>query len=79
MISAQSLGYLQLKDKQKDVITNFLSGNDVFAILPMGYGKSLCYTCLPRACDILSETEGSMIVVLTPLVAIIQDRYVVST
>ena len=50
-VSAQSLGYMTLKQKQKDVILNILTGKDVFAVLPTGYGKSLClcYTCLPKA------------------------------
>ena len=37
----------RFKDKQKEVILNFVSGRDVFAALPTGYGKSLCYGCLP--------------------------------
>ena len=57
-IAARSLGYTSLKDKQTEVITNFLLGNDVFAVLPMGYGKSLCYTSLPKAFDIIFETEN---------------------
>ncbi len=39
---ARSLGYSSLKDKQLEVIENFVSGHDVFAVLPTGYGKSLC-------------------------------------
>ena len=35
-----SLGYSSLlKDKQREIIVSFVSGNDVFAILPTGYGK----------------------------------------
>jgi len=45
---ALSLEYLSLREQQKDVITKFVAGSDVFAIslLPTGYGKSLCYACL---------------------------------
>jgi len=44
---AKDLGYSVLKDIQKNVISSFVLGNDVFAVLPTGYGKSLCYACLP--------------------------------
>ena len=45
---ALSLGYYSLQEHQKDVVANFVTGNDVFAILPTCYGiKSLCYACLP--------------------------------
>ena len=43
------LGYCSLKDKQKEAIVAFLSGKDVFVALPTGYGKILCYGCLPGA------------------------------
>ena len=43
--AALYLGYDNLKDEQKSVITKFVSGSDVFAILPTGFGKSLCYAC----------------------------------
>ena len=55
---------------------NFLAGNDVFAVLPTGYGKSLCYTCLPKAFDLMWNAEGLIVVVITPLTAIIKDQVV---
>ena len=39
---ARSFGYVSLKSEQKAVIKDFVTGNDVFAVLPTGYGKSLC-------------------------------------
>ena len=60
VISASAaLGYASLKDKQKVVITQFVSGRDVFAALPTGYAKSLCYGCLPRVYDDLRSTTGA--------------------
>ena len=43
---ASSLGYLDLKKDQSTVINSFVSGNDVFADLPTGFGKTLCYALL---------------------------------
>ena len=42
MQSAQALGYSELKEKQVEVVEKFLTGHDVFGVLPTGYGKSLC-------------------------------------
>ena len=50
----------------------FLSGSDVFAVLPTGFGKRFCYACLPFAFELLGETEEKpIVVVVTPLTAII--------
>ena len=46
-IAAAKLGFADLKSHQLEVILAFVTGNDVFAVLPTGYGKSLCYACLP--------------------------------
>ena len=47
----QKLGYLQSKPEQLKVIMEFVNGRDVFAVLPTGYGKALCYACLPLIFD----------------------------
>ena len=41
------LGYTELKREQVLAIRKFVEGNDVFVNLPTGFGKTLCYTCLP--------------------------------
>ena len=40
-----------MKVDQLDVAIAFVEGTDVFAILPTGFGKSLCYACLPASFD----------------------------
>ena len=45
--AGKELGYDHLKPKQELIIASFLKG-DVFGILPTGFGKLLCYTCLQK-------------------------------
>ena len=73
-VATEAIGYQSLKDKQREVIVNFVKGNDVFAVLPTSYGKGLCYTCLPIVYDCLLGTEGSIVLVVTPLIGIIKDQ-----
>ena len=61
-IAAEELGYPM---EQLDVAIAFVEGRDVFAILPTGFGKSLCYACLPASFDrMLEQDQGDSIVVL---------------
>ena len=72
--AAKQLGYV-LKAEQRSVIRSFVMGEDVFAVLPTGFGKSLCYECLPIVFDNI-RTDGlfSIIIVVTPLIAIMKDQ-----
>ncbi len=36
-------GFQTFKEGQKEIIEALMAGNDVFAMLPTGRGKSLCY------------------------------------
>ena len=45
-----SLDMMTLKPEQLTV-ERFVQRSDVFAILPTGYEKSLCYGCLPLVYD----------------------------
>ena len=39
--AARRLGYEQLRDLQLKVVAEVVTGRDVFAVLPTGYGKPL--------------------------------------
>ena len=72
----ERLEYAEFKEKQKKTIVSFTAGKDDFVSLPTGYGKSLCYQCLPVLFDTLSghHESTSIIVVVTPLVAIMKEQ-----
>ena len=71
---ALSLGYCSLKKEQRNIILDFILGNDVFAVLPTGFGKSLCYACLPGIFDKVFGSTNSMVIVVSPLLAIMKDQ-----
>ena len=59
------------------MVEAYVQGRDVFAILPTGYGMSLCYGCLPIVFNKLTEgheENHSIVVVVTPLTAIMEDQ-----
>ena len=69
------LGWEKLKELQLKVITALVAGQDIFAVLPTGYGNSLCYACLPLLFDHLYQLEDSqrsIVIVVMPLTAIIR-------
>ena len=70
------LGYSSMKPEQVEVAVALIEGRDVFAILHTGFGKSLCYACLPVAFDKCQKKERgySIVVVVSPLVAIMKDQ-----
>ena len=71
---AKEFGFT-LKEKQKEVISAFISGNDVFCCLPTGYGKSLCYSILPKVYDRIRNVKGlSIVLCVSPLVALMMDQ-----
>ena len=39
--AALSIGYPELKAEQLEAMKTFVSGRDVFVVLPTGFGKSL--------------------------------------
>ena len=71
----QCLGYSTMKPEQLQVVSGIVSGRDVFAVLPTGFSKSLCYACPPTLFSLVLLVEGTLIVLaVAPLMAIMKDQ-----
>ncbi|MGD2248475.1 MAG: RecQ family ATP-dependent DNA helicase [Candidatus Methanofastidiosia archaeon] len=64
-------GFSEFRPIQREVIESIFSGNDVFAVMPTGYGKSLCYQIPAIAFSILVE---GLTVIISPLQALMRDQ-----
>ena len=76
----QRLGYSTMKPEQLQVVSGIVSVRDVFAVLPTGFGKSLCYARQPTVFVLVLPVEGTSIVfAVTPLTAIMKDQVSVAS
>ena len=63
----RTFGYGEFRPLQREIIEATLAGKDVFALLPTGGGKSLCFQ-LPAL------TRAGLTVVVSPLIALMKDQ-----
>ena len=63
----QYFGFTSFRPLQEDIIRDSLAGRDIFALLPTGGGKSLCFQ-LPAL------ARAGLTVVVSPLIALMKDQ-----
>ena len=69
---ARELGFA-LKPEQKEALESLLRGNDVFCVLPTGFGKSLIYQMFVYAKS-SSSVQRPTIIVISPLKSIMDEQ-----
>lgn len=63
----ERFGLTDFRPKQRQVIDLVLKRNHALALLPTGYGKSLCY-------QVPSQVLSGTTIVISPLIALMQDQ-----
>src|SRR5712671_5504021 len=63
----QNFGFASFRPLQEKIIRDALAGRDVFALLPTGGGKSLCFQ-LPAL------AQPGLTVVVSPLISLMKDQ-----
>ncbi len=67
VILKHSFGFDSFRTLQKEIMEDSLAGRDVFALLPTGGGKSLCYQ-LPAL------VRAGLTLVVSPLISLMKDQ-----
>ena len=69
---------IMLKEEQSEVVRYVLNGEDTLIWLPTGFGKSVCYKCLPFMLDFWGHMQSAdirkLVIVISPLRSLMVDQ-----
>ncbi len=60
-------GHERFRETQAEIVQAIMDGRDVLAVLPTGGGKSICF-------QVPTLLKGGLCIVVTPLIALMQDQ-----
>lgn len=63
-----------MKEKQFEAVCNIVRGRDTLCVLPTSFGKSLIFQILPVLAKNLGLAPSPLVIVVSPLVALIKDQ-----
>lgn len=68
-----------LKPEQVTALKTFLLKKDIFATLPIGFGKSLIYQLAPLVAKEMKPNENPVVVLVSPLLALMEQQVIEAT
>ena len=71
LFATKSMGYLELRPLQEQVVKHFVGGRDVFVSFPTGGGKSPCLYDFLRKKERSKSERQSLVSVVSPLIVLI--------
>ena len=64
---------VELTSKQQDCLRALIENNDVFGVLPTGYGKTTIYGLVPHIFEYMGDANA-MVLVISPLISLMKDQ-----